>query len=81
MSAREREQWWQSILSLTGLEPGPHSPSKEGGVYEWDKQLKAVVETVPGTGKRYVVSSRAGQLVRVREIGESLFIERTQRSL
>lgn len=81
MSAQEREQWWQSILSLTGLEPGPHSPSKEGGLYEWDKHLKAVVETVPGTGKRYVVNTRGGQVVRVREIGESPFIERAPRSL
>lgn len=81
MSEREREQWWHSLLSLTGLEPGPHSPSKEGGSYEWDKQLKSLVETVPDTGRRYVVNSRGGELVRVREIGESPFIERTQRSL
>jgi hypothetical protein len=81
MSAREREQMWQSLISLTGLEPGPRSPSQEGGSYEWDKQLKSIVEIVPGTGRRYVINSRGGELVRVREIGESPFVERTQRAL
>jgi hypothetical protein len=81
MSAREREQMWQSLISLTGLEPGPRSPTQEGGSYEWDKQLKSLVEIVPGTGRRYVVNSRGGELVRVREIGESPFVERTQRAL
>jgi hypothetical protein len=76
MNAREREQMWQSLLSLTGLEPGPHSPSQEGGSYEWDKQLKSLVEIVPSTGKKYVVNSRGGELVRVRELGESPFVER-----
>lgn len=81
MSARERKQMWQSLLSLTGLEPGPHSPSQEGGSYEWDKQLKSLVEVVPSTGRRYVINSRGGELVRVREIGESPFVERQQRAL
>jgi hypothetical protein len=81
MDLRERQQLWQSLISLTGLEPGPHSPSKEGGSYEWDKHLKSIVETVPSTGKKYVINSRGGELVRVREIGESPFVERPQRAL
>jgi hypothetical protein len=78
MNPSERDQMWRSLLSLTGLEPGPHSPSPEGGTYEWDKHLKSVVEVVPTTGRRYVVNSRGGQLVRVREIGESPFVEKPQ---
>lgn len=78
MNPSERDQLWRSLLSLTGLEPGPHSPSKEGGIYEWDKHLKSVVETVPSTGKKYVVNSRGGELIRVREVGESPFVERPQ---
>lgn len=81
MNAREREQLWQSLLSLTGLEPGPHSPSEEGGSYEWDQHLKAIIETVPGTGRKYVVNSQGGVLVRLREIGESAFVEGSQRAL
>jgi hypothetical protein len=76
MNAREREQLWQSLISLTGLEPGPHSPSPEGGSYEWDAHLKSVVEIDPSTGKKYVINSRGGELVRIREIGESPFVER-----
>jgi hypothetical protein len=81
MNPSERDQLWKSMLSLTGLEPGPHSPSREGGIYEWDKHLKSVVETVPSTGKKYVVNSRGGELIRVREIGESPFVERSQSAL
>jgi hypothetical protein len=81
MNASEREQLWQSLISLTGLEPGPRSPSPEGGSYEWDSRLKSLVETVPSTGRRYVVNSRAGELVRIREIGESPFVERPQHAV
>jgi hypothetical protein len=35
-----------------------------------------VVEIDPSTGKKYVINSRGGELVRIREIGESPFVER-----
>ncbi len=75
MNGIERKRLWESLVSLTGLEPGPHSPSREGGHFEWDKRTKAVLEVVP-SGKRFVVDARGGDLVRVREIGRSHFVER-----
>jgi hypothetical protein len=74
MNGVERKQLWESLVSLTGLEPGPHSPSRAGGHFEWDKRTKAVLEVVP-SGKRFVVDARGGDLVRVREIGHSHFVE------
>lgn len=74
MSLEERNQLWQSLVSLTGVENGPRSPSRDGGYYEWDSRAKTVLEVVPN-GKRYVVASRGGELVRIREIGHSHFIE------
>lgn len=74
MSPEERNRLWQSLVSLTGVESGPLSPSREGGYYEWDRRAKSVLEVVP-SGKRYAVASRGGELVRIREIGHSHFIE------
>lgn len=74
MDGMERKRLWQSLVSLTGLEPGPHSPSRDGGYFEWDTRTKSVVEVVP-SGKRFVVDAREGDLVRVREIGRSHFVE------
>ncbi|SRR5581483_11127104 len=78
MNAQERKGFWESVLSLPGLESGPRATSPEGGLYEWDDQLKSVVEIVPSTGKKYVVSSRGGEIVRMRELDESLFVEKSQ---
>jgi hypothetical protein len=74
MSPEERNRLWQSLVSLTGVESGPRSPSREGGYYEWDSKAQSVLEVAP-SGKRYAVSSRGGELVRIREIGGSHFIE------
>jgi hypothetical protein len=74
MNGKERTQMWQSLVSLTGLEPGPHSPSREGSYFEWDRRTRSVLEVVPG-GKRYVVDTHGGDLVRVREMAPSLFPE------
>ena len=74
MSPEERNSLWQSLVSLTGVESGPRSPSKEGGYYEWDSKAKSVLEVVP-SGKRYAVASRGGELVRIREIGRAHFVE------
>lgn len=67
MSLEERNRLWQSLASLRGVEPGPRSPSREGGYFEWDRRMKAVVELVP-SGRRYVVNSRGGELIRMREM-------------
>lgn len=74
MNDIERKQLWESLVSLTGLEPGPHSPSRDGGYFEWDKRAKAVVEVVP-SGKRFIVDARGGDPVRVREMGRPHFVE------
>lgn len=74
MSPEERNRLWQSLVSLTGVESGPRSPSREGGYYEWDGKAKSVLEVAP-SGKRYAVASRGGELVRIREIGAPHFIE------
>jgi hypothetical protein len=75
MSLEERNQLWQSLVSLTGVEAGSRSPSRDGGYYEWDSRAKSVLEVAPN-GKRYVVNSRGGELVRIREIAALHFIER-----
>jgi hypothetical protein len=74
MSPEERNRLWQSLVSLTGVESGPRSPSREGGYYEWDSKAKSVLEVAP-SGRRYAVSSRGGELVRIREIGRAHFVE------
>jgi hypothetical protein len=74
MSLEERSRLWQSLVSLTGVGSGPRSPSREGGYYEWDSRAKSVLEVAP-SGKRYAVTCRGGELVRIREIGHSHFIE------
>jgi hypothetical protein len=74
MSLEERSRLWQSLVSLTGVETGPRSPSREGGYYEWDSRAKSVLEVAP-SGKRYAVACRGGEVVRIHEIGHSHFIE------
>jgi hypothetical protein len=74
MSPEERNRLWQSLVSLTGVESGPRSPSREGGYYEWDSKAKSVLEVAP-SGKRYAVASRGGELVRIRKIGRTHFVE------
>ena len=54
MTAKERQEFFARVLSLTGLEPGPEPRSTEGNYYEWDPRLEATVE-VTADGKRYLM--------------------------
>jgi hypothetical protein len=76
MTAKEREEFFGTLLALTGLEPGPDHRSRDGSYYEYDPQLEATVE-VAKDGRRFVVDTVAGgELVRVREVGQAPFMER-----
>ncbi len=76
MTAKEREEFFRSLLALTGLEPGPDPRSRDGSYYEYDPRLEATVE-VTKEGTRFVVEAVAGgELVRVREVGEAPFLEK-----
>jgi hypothetical protein len=75
MAAKERAEVFQRLADLTGLEPGPDLRSREGSFYEYDPKLKATVEVTKG--RRFVVeAATGGELVRVREVGESPFLEK-----
>jgi len=76
MTAKERLEFLGALASLTGLEPGPDPRSRTGSHYEYDAELKSTVE-VTKLGGRYVVEARdGGELVRVREVGQALFLEK-----
>jgi len=76
MTAKERQEFFARVLSLTGLEPGPEPRSTEGNYYEWDPRLEATVE-VTADGKRYLMERVGpGEMVRSRELKGSVFIER-----
>ena len=76
MTAKERQEFFARMLSLTGLEPGPEPRSTEGNYYEWDPRLEATVE-VTADGKRYLMERVGpGEMVRSRELKGSSFIER-----
>ena len=76
MTAKERQEFFARVLSLTGLEPGPEPRSTEGNYYEWDPRLEATVE-VAADGKRYLMERVGpGEMVRSRELKGSAFIER-----
>ena len=76
MTAKEREEFFATLLALTGLEPGPDPRSRDGGYYEYDPHLEATVE-VTKEGRRFVVEAVAGgELVRVREVGDAPFLEK-----
>jgi hypothetical protein len=76
MTAKERQEFFARVLSLTGLEPGPEPRSTEGNYYEWDPRLDATVE-VTADGKRYLMERIGpGEMVRSRELKGSSFIER-----
>jgi hypothetical protein len=76
MTAKERQEFFARVLSLTGLEPGPEPRTTEGNYYEWDPRLEATVE-VTADGKRYLIERVGpGEMVRSRELKGSSFIER-----
>ena len=69
MSGKEREQFFDGLAALAGLEPGPDGRMKDGTYYEYDPAQKATIEVAPN-GRRYVVALRGDEFVRIRELGK-----------
>ena len=76
MTAQERDEFFSTLQALTGLEPGPDPRTRDGSYYEYDSQLEATVE-VTKEGRRFGVDAVAGgELVRIREVGDTPFLEK-----
>jgi hypothetical protein len=75
MNAAQREVFFTRLLSLTGSDAAPSLRSREGSYYEYDSEVAGTVE-ITQDGRRFLVeSANGGELVRVREIGGSPFLE------
>ncbi len=78
MTAAQREVFFTKLLSLTGNDATPSLRSREGSYYEYDSELGGTVE-ITQDGRRFLVESAGGgELVRVREVVKSLFLEVSQ---
>lgn len=75
MNAAQREVFFTRLLSLTGSDTVASLRSREGSYYEHDSEAGGTVE-ITHDGRRFVVEcTGGGELVRVREMGESPFLE------
>jgi hypothetical protein len=75
MTSDQRETFFGQLLALTGQERVAGLHSREGSYYEYDGEAGATVE-IASDGRRFLVQSAAGgELVRVREVGQSSFVE------
>ncbi len=75
MTAAEREAFFAKLLSLMGSDPTPSLRSREGSYYEYDSKTGGTVE-ITQDGRRFLVKSTAGgELIRLREVGKSPFLE------
>ena len=73
---QEQEEFFADLVSQTGLEPGPDSRTHDGSYYDYDAKLREAVE-VTKEGRRFVVDAiEGGELVRVREAGQTPFLEK-----
>src|SRR6266571_2311658 len=78
MTAAQREAFFAKLLSLTGNDSTPSLRSREGSYYEYDSKTGGTVE-ITEDGRRFLVKSTAGgELIRLREVGESPFLELSQ---
>jgi hypothetical protein len=78
MTVDQREAFFGKLLALTGQEVVPGLRSREGSYYEYDQEAGATVE-IASDGRRFLVQSAGGgELVRVRELGLSSFVEVSQ---
>ena len=74
----QREVFFAQLLSLTGSDVTPSLRSREGSYYEYDSEMGATVE-ITQDGRRFLVESAdGGELVRVREVVKSPFLERSR---
>jgi len=75
MTAAQREVFFAKLLSLTGSEATPALRSRERSYYEYDSEAGGTVE-ITQDGRQFLVESvGGGELVRVREVGQSPFLE------
>jgi len=75
MSAAQREAFFAKLVSLTGNDATPSLRSREGSYYEYDSEAGGTVE-VTQDGQRFLVESAdGGELIRVRELVKSPFLE------
>src|SRR6266567_3003794 len=78
MTAAQREAFFAKLLSLTGNGATPTLRSREGSYYEYDSKTGETVE-ITQDGRRFLVESTAGgELIRLREVGKSPFLELSQ---
>ncbi len=75
MTAAQREAFFARLLSLAGNDSTPSLRSREGSYYEYDSEVGGTVEMTQD-GRRFLVESvGGGELVRVRHVGKSPFLE------
>jgi hypothetical protein len=75
MTAAQREVFFTQLLSLTGNDATPSLRSREGSHYQFDSEVVGTVE-ITQDGRRFLVESAGGgELVRIREVGQSPFLE------
>jgi hypothetical protein len=75
MTAAQRDVFFTQLLSLTGSDTTPTLRSREGSYYEYDSEAAGTVE-ITKHGRRFLVESEGGgELVRLREVGQSRFAE------
>ncbi len=78
MTAAQRELFFAQLLSLTGSDATPSLRSREGSYYEYDSEAGGTVE-ITRDGRRFLVEfAGGGELVRVREVVKSPFLEVSQ---
>jgi hypothetical protein len=75
MNAAQGEVFFTQLLSLTGNDATPTLRSREGSYYEYDSEAAGTVE-ITQDGRWFLVESAGGgELVRVREVGQSPFLQ------
>src|SRR2546425_2308684 len=75
MTAAQREALFARLLSLTGNDSIPSLRSREGSYYEYDSKTGGTVEITQDARRFLVESAGGGELIRLREIGKSPFLE------
>jgi hypothetical protein len=78
MTADQREAFFARLLRLTGKDSTPSLRSPKGSYYEYDSKVSETME-ITQDGRRFLVKATAGgELIRLREVGESPFLELSQ---
>jgi hypothetical protein len=75
MTAAQKDLFFARLLSLTGSDAVPSLRSREGSYYEYDSEVRGTVE-ITQDGRRFLVESTGGgELIRVREVVKSPFLQ------